>query len=1068
MEIWASSRGFTALRYGLDMLAFNVILGVTAVCFLMHHGFTFVFYSAVAILSFIAGFLLVREKPVIHFPERGLLFSRGIPKVTAIMDAEGVSKPNIRLSPHEELDNVLNQIVSFIIRDYITPWYNSLTPDDSFPMELHKLLLRVFGNVIKRVSEVDWVPFLTEILPSFMAAHIRVYRNMLERKMVYPDKDSVKLFFDVEAETEKTVCHEEVCCSQDREKDHLRLLSDMFLFFVTPAEEYAVPAIRYIARELLVNSVLMPTVNLLSDPDFVNRTIAWFASDNAYSSEYYCQALRMSDSIEEIDVPGRVSIYHLHPDARIYDMSFQELMSKSVAVVSFLDFLTSIQKQSLLRLYLNCVSFREGTSKLTSGSTSDQTIDPSVLALAEASSMEIIPSDMATNIVTEELCLNPLNPPNNINTEESLIVSDTFNCDDLQTDVSSIPSPLSYENDGNLFGEEDSIKTSSIEGEQKTIIINEDSEKKLLEKSEEDETSDDSVEQLRAFGITICSNLLNFMPLSAEPLIQRTLRTLTGEPNSLNPNAFAEIETHIVNILSGPDCFGAFKNSNHYIRLLAELDLLKEPLEQFSSSNFIPVSSISNETVSHSQFDKVTHSGDLIMHNVSSLPQMSVPAESVEDCADWKCTENNSVKETKQQLVLPRLSESSINTTTTTKRDSAFDDVYSAVLTRSEIMHDSYVIYTIKVVRTSLSTKHSESWNTLRRFRHFVELHSFITNRCSRITELKLPSKIAFNNMSPEFLAQRRRGLNSYLKTLCSSEFQNNHPASRPLCIQFLQPDSWEKGRVEARIVSAILTPFRTVSNVVMSVPDTLADGLNKIFANKNFPISGVPISSGNDEMMKKSGEFELQETLDMSLISSSSKGSDSYDYNGGDETPIRILFLLVDEIFDLHKEGQFTRQGNFAILRKIFQTFFGIRVNKMIIAKACEWTSAPKITQLVTYLRDYFWPPAKQPSNTVVLTERDKEMKLRTRVLCRTVLLGYVSEELAQFLGNETTRRGVSCVFNMLQEERFNRRFVHTMLKAFLCQLFRPYHTHWEAIYEKDLCPLNCGRICRSHKLNV
>ncbi|KAH8870061.1 Sorting nexin-13 [Schistosoma japonicum] len=954
-----------------------------------------------------------------------------------------------------------------------------------------------------------------------MAAHIRVYRNMLERKMVYPDKDSVKLFFDVEAETEKTVCHEEVCCSQDREKDHLRLLSDMFLFFVTPAEEYAVPAIRYIARELLVNSVLMPTVNLLSDPDFVNRTIAWFASDNAYSSEYYCQALRMSDSIEEIDVvirqlnsfmdklrghdtggdddalikaqlgsldyvrkicsirrrqiqegvagkPGRVSIYHLHPDARIYDMSFQELMSKSVAVVSFLDFLTSIQKQSLLRLYLNCVSFREGTSKLTSGSTSDQTIDPSVLALAEASSMEIIPSDMATNIVTEELCLNPLNPPNNINTEESLIVSDTFNCDDLQTDVSSIPSPLSYENDGNLFGEEDSIKTSSIEGEQKTIIINEDSEKKLLEKSEEDETSDDSVEQLRAFGITICSNLLNFMPLSAEPLIQRTLRTLTGEPNSLNPNAFAEIETHIVNILSGPDCFGAFKNSNHYIRLLAELDLLKEPLEQFSSSNFIPVSSISNETVSHSQFDKVTHSGDLIMHNVSSLPQMSVPAESVEDCADWKCTENNSVKETKQQLVLPRLSESSINTTTTTKRDSAFDDVYSAVLTRSEIMHDSYVIYTIKVVRTSLSTKHSESWNTLRRFRHFVELHSFITNRCSRITELKLPSKIAFNNMSPEFLAQRRRGLNSYLKTLCSSEFQNNHPASRPLCIQFLQPDSWEKGRVEARIVSAILTPFRTVSNVVMSVPDTLADGLNKIFANKNFPISGVPISSGNDEMMKKSGEFELQETLDMSLISSSSKGSDSYDYNGGDETPIRILFLLVDEIFDLHKEGQFTRQGNFAILRKIFQTFFGIRVNKMIIAKACEWTSAPKITQLVTYLRDYFWPPAKQPSNTVVLTERDKEMKLRTRVLCRTVLLGYVSEELAQFLGNETTRRGVSCVFNMLQEERFNRRFVHTMLKAFLCQLFRPYHTHWEAIYEKDLCPLNCGRICRSHKLNV
>ncbi|VDQ01837.1 unnamed protein product [Trichobilharzia regenti] len=151
------------------------------------------------------------------------------------------------------------------------------------------------------------------------------------------------------------------------------------------------------------------------------------------------------------------------------------------------------------------------------------------------------------------------------------------------------------------------------------------------------------------------------------------------------------------------------------------------------------------------------------------------------------------------------------------------------------------------------------------------------------------------------------------------------------MCIQFLQPDSWERGRVQARIVSAILTPFRTVSNAVMSVPDTLADGLNKIFAGKPFQPN---IPSGNDDLIKKSGDFELNETIEMALDSPSVKSTESYDMTSGDETPIRILFLLVDEIFDLHREGQFTRQGNFAILRKIFQTFFGIRVNKMIIAK--------------------------------------------------------------------------------------------------------------------------------------
>ncbi|CAH8571492.1 unnamed protein product [Heterobilharzia americana] len=300
--------------------------------------------------------------------------------------------------------------------------------------------------------------------------------------------------------------------------------------------------------------------------------------------------------------------------------------------------------------------------------------------------------------------------------------------------------------------------------------------------------------------------------------------------------------------------------------------------------------------------------------------------------------------------------------------------------------------------------------------------------------------------MSPEFLAQRRRGLNIYLKTLCSTEFWAIHPASRPLCIQFLQPDSWEGDRVQARIMSALLTPFRTVGNAVIVNNSLLS-------------------SDGNDEMIKKYGDYELQETMDISsLETSTTKSNDSYDITSGDETPIRILFLLVDEIFDLHREGQFTRQGNFAILRKIFQTFFGIRVNRMIIAKACEWTSAPKVTQLIIYLRDYFWP-SKKSSTLKVFSERDKEMKLRTRVLCRTVLLGSVSEELSQFLGNETTRHGVSRIFNMLQEEKFNRRFVHIVLEAFLCQLFRPYQTHWEAIYEKDLCPLKCGRLCRSHK---
>lgn len=55
------------------------------------------------------------------------------------------------------------------------------------------------------------------------------------------------------------------------------------------------------------------------------------------------------------------------------------------------------------------------------------------------------------------------------------------------------------------------------------------------------------------------------------------------------------------------------------------------------------------------------------------------------------------------------------------------------------------------------------------------------------------------------------------------------------------------------------------------------------------------------------------------------------------DEGPVKKLFLLVEEVFDLHRKSQLIRQGNFAVLKKIFETFFGIRVNKMIINKVLD-----------------------------------------------------------------------------------------------------------------------------------
>ena len=57
-------------------------------------------------------------------------------------------------------------------------------------------------------------------------------------------------------------------------------------------------------------------------------------------------------------------------------------------------------------------------------------------------------------------------------------------------------------------------------------------------------------------------------------------------------------------------------------------------------------------------------------------------------------------------------------------------------------------------------------------------------------------------------------------------------------------------------------------------------------------------------------------------------------------------------------------------------------------------------------------------------------------------------SDELRHIIGSETTRRGLLRLFELLQNETLNRRFVYIVLEALLIKLFRPNDLHF--IFEK------------------
>ncbi len=57
---------------------------------------------------------------------------------------------------------------------------------------------------------------------------------------------------------------------------------------------------RTLTREVLVNSVIKPALDLLSDPDFLNQTIVWIYQDYQVKSDLFTQTVRLSESLEEL------------------------------------------------------------------------------------------------------------------------------------------------------------------------------------------------------------------------------------------------------------------------------------------------------------------------------------------------------------------------------------------------------------------------------------------------------------------------------------------------------------------------------------------------------------------------------------------------------------------------------------------------------------------------------------------------------------------------------------------------------------------------------------------------
>ena len=146
--------------------------------------------------------------------------------------------------------------------------------------------------------------------------------------------------------------------------------------------------------------------------------------------------------------------------------------------------------------------------------------------------------------------------------------------------------------------------------------------------------------------------------------------------------------------------------------------------------------------------------------------------------------------------------------------------------------------------------------------------------------------------MAGEVLSRRKQELHLYLQTLLFVDVLKSNDGLQDMMFTFLSPAKYEMQRNEVErkldsVVHPVISSVRSMTNAVRAVPhnvsklsDTLRDGFMNLLS-----IDSDGTSSGGG------GAGGVRDYVD-------------YDFN--ENIPLRIMMVLMDEVFDLKNTSQF------------------------------------------------------------------------------------------------------------------------------------------------------------------
>lgn len=179
---------------------------------------------------------------------------------------------------------MMGDILDFVIRDFVLSWYSNISPSPSFPTSVSATIRTTLEALLPRVEKLDLPSLIVhQILPK-INAHVEHFRESevalrgvgLERRLTQSDELDLLLasrYAGRGGKLHSAVDNLSSMLTKPTEEAHIRELVDRALPFILPSTEAQSRVVHVAAREIIACVVLGPIMDMLTDPDFWNRTI---------------------------------------------------------------------------------------------------------------------------------------------------------------------------------------------------------------------------------------------------------------------------------------------------------------------------------------------------------------------------------------------------------------------------------------------------------------------------------------------------------------------------------------------------------------------------------------------------------------------------------------------------------------------------------------------------------------------------------------------------------------------------------------------------------------------------